>query len=111
MRHGEHHLHRRHRIHVQHQQYPNPDPKIRALDNVCMAFSVIMPATTIPQIWKTYYYQDATGLSLLMWVLYCVAVIPWLIYGIVHKSKPIIVLNVLWIIVQLIMVAGIMIYG
>ena len=76
-----------------------------------MIFSVIMPATTIPQIYKIFYYKTATGISLSMWVLYCVAVIPWLLYGIVHKAKPIIVLNVLWLIAQVIIIIGVLMYG
>lgn len=69
-----------------------------------------MPSTTIPQIWKIYYYQVVDGLSLLMWVLYCIGVIPFLIYGIVHKEKPIIILNVLWLIAQITIIIGILIY-
>jgi len=70
-----------------------------------------MPATTIPQIYKTYVSQDATGVSLLMWVAYCFAGIPWLIYGVVHKSTPIIVMNILWLVVQIIMIVGVLLYG
>lgn len=70
-----------------------------------------MPATAIPQIYKTYMYQDATGVSLWMWLLYCLAVIPWLAYGIVHNYKPIIILNIFWLIVQVIMIVGVLLYG
>ncbi len=111
MRHGLHHQHQRKRIHIKHQKYPHPDTGIRLLDHVCMIFSVVMPATTIPQIYKTYVTQNAVGVSLWMWVLYCIAVVPWLIYGIVHKARPIILLNVLWLIVQAIMIAGVLMYG
>jgi uncharacterized protein with PQ loop repeat len=111
MRHGEQHQHIRKRIHKNHQEYPHPDKKIKRLDKICMAFSVIMPATTIPQIYKTYVYQDASGVSLWMWILYCFACIPWLIYGVVHKAIPIIVLNILWLIVQIIMIIGVILYA
>jgi uncharacterized protein with PQ loop repeat len=111
MWHGEHHTHKRKRIHELHQPYPHPDSRIRLLDNVCMVFSVIMPATAIPQIWKIYYYQIATGVSLWMWLLYCFAVIPFLIYGIVHRIKHLIVLNMLWMMVQVIIVVGVLLYG
>ncbi|MFO7802684.1 MAG: SemiSWEET family transporter [Desulfovermiculus sp.] len=111
MRHGVHHIHQRKRIHSKKEEYPHPDKKIKLLDRVCMVFSVVMPATTIPQIYKTYVFQDVTGVSLWMWILYCFAVVPWLIYGIVHKAKPIIVLNILWLIVQVIMIVGVLLYG
>jgi hypothetical protein len=54
MRHGRQHIHLRKRIHQNYKEFPHPDKKIRILDNVCMVFSVIMPATTIPQIYKIY---------------------------------------------------------
>ncbi len=80
------------------------------LDKTCLVFSILMPATTIPQIWSIYRNQNVEGLSLLMWVLYLIFVIPFLIYGIVHKEKPIIVLNILWIVAQLTIITGILIY-
>jgi len=109
MWHGKHHQHKRERVNF--KKYPHPDKKIRLLDNICMVFSVIMPATTIPQIYKTYVYQNAAGVSLWMWILYSIGVIPFLIYGIVHKAKPLIILNILWLIVQVIMIVGVLLYG
>lgn len=90
-----HKIHKRKRRHIHKQEYPHPNKNIRFLDNTCLVFSVLMPATTIPQIWKIFKYQQVDGLSLGMWVLYTIGVIPFLIYGIVHKEKPLIVLNIL----------------
>lgn len=109
--HGRSHIHKRQRVHQLEQAYPHPDIKIRAIDNLCMVFSVLMPATALPQIYKTFYYQDATGLSLWMWLLYSIGVLPFLLYGVVHKVKQLILLNLLWLSVQLIMIFGILVYG
>ena len=95
---------------VQHQ-FPSKNKWVSKLDNICLVFSVIMPLTTAPQIYKIFVEKTAAGLSLSSWVLYCIAVIPFLLYGIVHKEKPIIVLNALWLIAQIIIIAGILIYG
>ncbi len=83
----------------------------KILENICMLFTFVMPLTTLPQMHMTYNLQDATGLSLWMWVLYCFACIPFLLYGIMFKIKPIIFLNVNWLIVQGIMIFGIIRYG
>lgn len=83
---------------------------VKKLDQVCLLFSVLMPATTIPQIFKIYSTQDVTGLSLSMWVLYTIGVIPFLIYGIVHKEKPLVLLNILWLIAQVVIITGILLY-
>jgi len=44
-------------------------------------------------------------------VFYSVGVIPFLLYGLVHKVKHLIVLNVLWLSVQLTMIIGVLLYG
>ncbi|MCP3685654.1 MAG: hypothetical protein GY861_23640 [bacterium] len=111
MRHGEHHIHKRERIHKLHQKYPHPDKKVRILDDVCMTVAVVMPFTTLPQIYRIWAFKSAADVSLLMWILYTVLCVPMLIYGIVHKVKPIVVLNFLWLIANSIIIAGILMYG
>ena len=98
-------------MHLKKQKYPHPNKYIHFLDDTCIVFSVLMPSTTIPQIWRIFAYQKVDGLSLLMWVLYCVGVIPFFIYGIVHREKPLIILNVLWLIAQVTIITGILMYS
>jgi len=82
----------------------------RLINRVCAVFAVIMPLTTLPQIHLLYTTQDASGLSLLMWVLYCVGCIPFLLFGIIYKHRQLVILNVLWLIVQFVMIFGILKY-
>ena len=82
----------------------------RLINRVCSVFAVLMPLTALPQITLLYQTKDASSLSLLMWVLYCVGCIPFLLFGIIYRHRQIIVLNVLWLIVQAIMIAGILMY-
>jgi MtN3 and saliva related transmembrane protein len=109
--HSQQHLHKRQRIQKKTLSYPHPDPRIRFLDRICVFFSVLMPMTALPQIYKLYYFQDGSGLSIWMWILYFLGVIPFLLYGIVHKVSHLVVLNILWIIAQTIMIIGIILYG
>lgn len=82
----------------------------RYIDRLCAVFAVLMPLTTLPQIIMLYGAKDATGLSLLMWLLYTVATVPFLLFGIIHKHKQLIVLNSLWILVNSTMIIGILVY-
>lgn len=82
-----------------------------AVDKICYAASVFMPATAIPQIHQLYTTHDADSLSLLMWVLYLVGIIPFLLFGIQHKEKQLVVLNVLWLIVTLTIIVGILLFS
>jgi uncharacterized protein with PQ loop repeat len=70
-----------------------------------------MPMTAIPQIYTLYTLQDAGSLSIWMWVLYSIGVIPFLIYGIAHRVTHLIVLNALWMTAQVIMIIGILMYS
>lgn len=77
----------------------------------CMIiFAAIEPLTTIPQIVLLYTTKNATGLSLSMWVLYMLAAFVWLVYGIRIKSKALIASSIFWILTELPMVVGILIY-
>ncbi|MFC1615658.1 PQ-loop domain-containing transporter [Patescibacteria group bacterium] len=84
---------------------------IERLDKLLMIMAVIGPSLTIPQIAKIFYYQNAAGLSIITWSLFAVQDIPWIIYGIVHKEKPIIIAYNLWFLTNIAVIVGIMLYG
>lgn len=75
----------------------------------CVA--VTMPLTTAPQIVQLYTTRTSIGLSLAMWVLYLLFGFVPLAYGVVYQLRPIIIANLLWILVDLIMIAGIIKYA
>jgi uncharacterized protein with PQ loop repeat len=81
------------------------------LDKVCIIAAVAMPLTAVPQIYKLFSTGNAAGLSLWMWILYCIAIIPFLTYGFVHRVPYLVILNLLWLTVQLVMIGGIMMYS
>lgn len=108
---GQHHLYQRRAIHKFKQKYPHPNPKVRIVDSIVMASSVIAPLTALPQVYNIWVLQNTVGVSLLTWVLFLVLAFPFLAYGIVHKLKQIIVLNVLWIVMELVVIVGILANG
>jgi uncharacterized protein with PQ loop repeat len=71
---------------------------------------VISPLMTLPQVLEIWETKSATGTSPLTWGTYFFSSIIWLIYGIVHKEKPIIVSNSFYIIVVFFILAGIVIF-
>ena len=95
---------RRHHFHVSKKQGK------KLINRIYAVFAILMPLTAVPQITLLYSTKDAGGLSLIMWVLYCVGCIPFLMFGVIHKHLQLIVLNVLWLIVQAIMIVGILMY-
>lgn len=74
-------------------------------------FAFIMPLSNLPQIYQLFQTQVTTGLSLQTWVLYMVFGFIPLTYAITYKIKPLIITNILWTIVDLIMIIGIIRFG
>jgi len=60
----------------------------------------------IPQVVKTWRTRSAKDLSLVMFLLYCLGVFLWMIYGIMIDELPVI----LWNIITLILAAVILFF-
>jgi uncharacterized protein with PQ loop repeat len=66
------------------------------LDDVMIFIAVIYPLSIIPQVVKIVQIQDASSISVISFGLKACFSIPWIYYGIKHKSNPIILSNILW---------------
>ncbi len=81
------------------------------LDKLTFVVGVIGPFTVLPQTYIIFHTKSAVGVSLLTWVLIFIVTFPWILYGIAHKDKNIIVSFILWEIVNLSVVIGVLLYG
>lgn len=111
MSHPVHHLHKRKRVHVHDQAYPHPHPFKRFMDHAIYVIGILAPIMGSIQAYKIWAYKTAAGIALPTFVFNVFANIFWLIYGILHKEKPIIIMYTLWLIVNIMIVAGTLIYG
>lgn len=91
--------------------YPSNKFWIRALDKSLVFIATIGPLTTIPQIWKIFATQSAAGISIFSWASWAILDLPWIFYGILHKDKPIIIAYTLWLITNLAVVIGALLYS
>jgi MtN3 and saliva related transmembrane protein len=105
-----HHLHKRERIYKKFEKYPHPNKFKRLVDKLIYGIALFGPVVSIPQILKIYLYQNAAGVSLFTWIGYLIGSIFWIIYGALHKEKPIVFSSSLWIVIELLVIAGILIY-
>ncbi|MBN2101492.1 MAG: hypothetical protein JW716_01310 [Candidatus Aenigmarchaeota archaeon] len=108
---GLHHLNIRKRIHSWHDPYPHPDKAIRALDKIVVTGALLGPLVNIPQLLQIYTTQNAGGLSLFTWSSYIFFNIIWLIYGVIHKSRLILVCYSMWAVMNAITVIGILLFS
>lgn len=72
--------------------------------------AVIHPLSAVPQVYSIYSTQDVSGISLLTWLGFMLLGLIFLSYGILHKIRPLIVTQVLWFIVDFLVVIGVIIY-
>ncbi|HVX57640.1 MAG TPA: PQ-loop domain-containing transporter [Candidatus Saccharimonadales bacterium] len=84
---------------------------IRFLDKLTFVVGVIGPFTVLPQIYSIFSTQSAAGVSLATWVLIFVVTFPWILYGLAHRERSIIVSFILWEVVNLAVVVGVLLYG
>jgi uncharacterized protein with PQ loop repeat len=83
---------------------------VKTIDDMVMIVGIIALLTSIPQIYQLIITQDGRGVSILTWFLYILSAAFWLLYGIAHEEKPIIINNLLWMIFEFIVVVLAAIY-
>ncbi len=108
---GFNHLHIRKRIHKDKEKYPNPDKWKNLMDKFVYVIAVIGPFITLPQVFKIWVNQSANGISIFSWTGYSLAAGFWLLYGVIHKEKPIIFANITCLIMNLAVLIGALIYS
>ena len=104
---GLHHFHKRKRIHEKHEPYPHPDKWKRLMDRLIYAVGIIGPLMTLPQLINIWVYRNSAGVSVLSWGAFGIIAFFWVLYGIMHKEKPIILAHSLWVLFDVLIVVGI----
>ena len=85
-------------------------PYIVFLDKLTFVVGVVGPFTVLPQIYSIFSTHSAAGVSLATWLLIFIVTFPWILYGVAHKEKSIIVSFILWEVVNLAVVVGVLLY-
>ena len=82
----------------------------KSVGSFALIAGIIQPLITIPQIITIYGNQSAADVSLLTWLGYLFFGITFLVYGLVFKLKPIWIGQIIWVVAQLTIVVGILLY-
>ena len=81
-----------------------------AVDRAMSVAAIAHPLMAVPQVIMIYTTQEVAGLSMFMWVAWLFLGVIFLAYGLAHTLKPYIVMQVLWVIIDLLVIAGILLY-
>ncbi len=79
------------------------------LDNLIYIIAFLGPVMTLPQVYDVW-IKKSVSVNEITWGSYIVFAAIWLVYGITHKEKPIIISNFLWIFVQSLVVIGVILH-
>ncbi len=97
-------------IHHKHKR-SRPSQAHPFLDRLVYVAAIVSPLMTIPQLWKIWIEQNASGISLITWSTYLLVSIVWLSYGIAHKERAIILSNLFWVAMIPGIILGTILYG
>ena len=81
------------------------------MDKLIYPVGISGPLMTLPQVWTIWSNQNARGINIFTWGWYVLIGVVWFIYGLIHKEKPIIFVQILWLIVDVLIVLGVILYG
>ncbi len=97
-------------IHKRHLEKMRVKKKYKLLDAVMYVVAIVSPFMTLPQLYLVWIQKDISGVSVFSWAGYSFFNAFWVVYGFVHKDKPIILCNIAWVIVQGLVVLGVVLH-
>lgn len=104
-------MHLRKRIMGNIEPFPARTTWKRVLDRVVLSVGVIGPLASIPQVAKIYLLHDAQGISAISWGAWALMNIPWVMYGLVHRERPLVITYSLWFVINSSVFIGAIMYG
>lgn len=106
-----HHQHDPKGIHSKHAKLAHNNKLVRFYDHFIYIIVVAAPIANLPQLFKIWIEKDASGVSAISWFLFSVMSVSWLIYGLLHKNKHILLMNGALMLVQAFIAIGAVIYN
>jgi MtN3 and saliva related transmembrane protein len=107
---GLNHFHKRKVKSKAHKLSDRYEPLKRQLDNMAYVIGTMGAFIALPQVLKIWIDKSTIGVSLLTWGGYLMGTTFWSIYGVIHKDKPITIVNLIGAILQFFIVLGLLIY-
>lgn len=85
--------------------------KMLMIDRATYVAAIVEPIITIPQATTIFIHHTAAGISLTSWVGYEILTVVWVWYAYVHKDKLILIYNLMYFVIQTVIIFGGIMYG
>jgi len=105
-----HHVMKRRRLKKQNPILRKFDLK-SIMDKLVYISAIFGVFANIPQLTKIWIDKSFAGVSIVTWLGFLLGSSFWLFYGIVHKEKPIIITNGLYVVIQFFIVLGLVVHN
>lgn len=97
-----------HHAHLETKKGKSKSTGDRALDRIVMVVSILYPLSAVPQLIEII-HGNAAGVSVLSWLSFFACASLFLIYGLRHRVAPMIISNSLWVVIDGLVVASLLI--
>ncbi|HSX01559.1 MAG TPA: hypothetical protein VLF67_04940 [Candidatus Saccharimonas sp.] len=81
------------------------------IDRIINVAAVLYPLMGVPQALHIYATHNASDVSLISWLSFSFFSGVFLVYGLAHRLRPVIIAQSLWLVVNLSVAIGVMLYG
>ncbi|OGC88374.1 hypothetical protein A2419_00500 [Candidatus Adlerbacteria bacterium RIFOXYC1_FULL_48_26] len=81
------------------------------MDLLIYIAAFVGPLALLPQVINVYATRDTSGLFLPTWCMFGVLNFLWILYGRVHKEKPIVITNTALMVLNFSVAAGIVLFS
>jgi uncharacterized protein with PQ loop repeat len=83
--------------------------RLTVFDKIIIVAAFVYPLTGIPQIYEVF-RGNISGVSVMAWLGFIIFSVLFLVYGIIHNIKPMVVTNALWVFVDSLVVIGVLVH-
>lgn len=83
----------------------------RNLDRTILWIGSLGPLMAVPQILNVIKHESTGGLSMVSEIAFVIIATFWVFYGAFHRERPIVLVNIGWVMVHLVLISGMVLYG
>ena len=84
--------------------------RLTFFDKVIIAAAFVYPLSGLPQLYEVL-HGNVVGVSLMTWLGFIVFSVLFLIYGIIHNIRPMVITNALWLVMDGLVVIGVLVHN
>lgn len=83
--------------------------RLALIDRVAIVASFMYPLTGVPQVIEVL-GGNIAGVSILSWAGFSLFSVFFVLYGLMHKVRPMIISNTIWFIVDILIIVGVLVH-